>query len=338
MLILRFIQLVSLITLQFKDMKKVVLFLAAAATLFSFPNASSAQAIAPPLGAAASFAMFTAVGAFDNVGPSVIKGDIGTNAGAFSGFPLGVVTGNIHIGDTYSTQAATDVQTAFMHMSTLPCVVPLSVLGGTGGNPQVLGPNTYCLGAATTLAGEVVLDGGGDPNALFFFQVGGALTTGALSKVTVTNGASLNNVYWQVTGRVDLGQNSVFRGTLIVDGAINMIEGATLLGRGLSRAGAITIDSNVITRAEVVTLPVTLASTTTISAYPNPVANSLTVTGVTQGSELTMMGITGKTIGHQLASTMGTNQVETSQLAPGLYLLKVSFADGSSSHLKVQKQ
>lgn len=230
-------------------MNKIVLFVATAFALLSFPKTSLGQAVAPPLGAASSFVMFTAVGSFDNVGPSVIKGDIGTNAGAFSGFPPGVVTGSIHVADTRSTQAATDVQAAFAHMSNIACVVPLAVYGGPVSNPQVLTPNSYCVGAATTLAGSLILDGQNNPNALFFLRVSGALTTGEGSTVTLINGASLNNVYWQVTGRVDLGRNSVMRGTMIVDGAINLVQGATLLGRGLTRAGAITMDSNTATLA-----------------------------------------------------------------------------------------
>ena len=224
-------------------MKKHFIPLLAFVALVIFPNVVSAQ-VAPDLGTASSFALFTAIGAFDNVGPTVIQGDIGTNAGAFSGFPLGVVNGSIHVADTYSTQAATDVQTAFAYMSTISCVVPLAVYGGPVSNPQVLTPNSYCVGAATTLAGNLILDGQGNPNALFFLRVSGALTTAEGSTVTVINGASLNNVYWQVTGRVDLGRNSIFRGTLLVDGAINMVEGASLLGRGLSREGAITLDTN----------------------------------------------------------------------------------------------
>ena len=230
-------------------MNKIVLFVATAFALLSFPKTSLGQAVAPPLGAASSFVMFTAVGSFDNVGPSVIKGDIGTNAGAFSGFPPGVVTGSIHVADTRSTQAATDVQAAFAHMSNIACVVPLAVYGGPVSNPQVLTPNSYCVGAATTLAGSLILDGQNNPNALFFLRVSGALTTGEGSTVTLINGASLSNIYWQVTGRVDLGKNSTFRGTLIVDGAINLVQGATLLGRGLTRAGAITMDSNTATLA-----------------------------------------------------------------------------------------
>ncbi|WP_210513945.1 ice-binding family protein [Hymenobacter terricola] len=227
-------------------MKNNYLLLLAAAVLWAAPKTSVGQ-VAPALGAASSFAMFTAVGAFDNVGPSVIKGDIGTNAGAFSGFPLGVVMGSIHVADIVSTQAATDVQTAFSYMSTIPCVVPLAVYGGPVSNPQVLIPGSYCVGAATTLAGNLILDAQNNPNALFFLRVSGALTTAASSTVTLINGASAANVYWQVTGRVDLGQNSVFRGTLLVDGAINLIQGASLIGRGLSRGGAITIDTGTAT-------------------------------------------------------------------------------------------
>ena len=105
-------------------------------------------------------------------------------------------------------------------------------------------PGTYTVGAATTLAGSLVLDGQGNPNALFFLQVFGALTTGAGSTVTLTNGASLSNVYWQVEGAANLGHNSVMRGTVIVSGAVNLAAGASVLGRVLTRAGAISLNTN----------------------------------------------------------------------------------------------
>jgi hypothetical protein len=225
-------------------MKKSILLVITGFTLLSFSSTSFGQ-VAPALGTASTFTLFTAVGAFDNVGPTVIFGNIGTNAGQFTGFPLGVITGGTsHVANTLSTQAATDVQAAFAYMSSIQCVVPLAVYGGPVNSPQVLTPNSYCVGAATTLAGNLILDAQNNPNALFFLRVSGALTTDEGSTVTLINGASAANVYWQVTGRVDLGRNSVMRGTLLTDGAINMIEGASLQGRGLSRAGAITLDTN----------------------------------------------------------------------------------------------
>lgn len=81
-------------------------------------------------------------------------------------------------------------------------------------------PGSYCVGGATTLAGMLILDGNGDPNAKFFLRVTGALTTGENSTVVTQNGASASNMYWQIGGMVTLGRKSVMQGTLLVDGAI----------------------------------------------------------------------------------------------------------------------
>lgn len=394
-------------------------------------TASYGQFTAPALGAASSFALFTAVGAFNNVGPSVVQGDIGTNAGAFSGFPPGVVTGSIHVADAVSTQAATDVEAAYLQASGIGNAVPLAVYGDTPA--QTLLPGAYEVGAATTLAGELILDGQNNPNALFFLRVSGALTTAAGSAVTLTNGAQVRNVYWQVGGLVTLGQNSLMQGTLLVDGAINLTQGATLRGRALSRAGAISMDTNEVTSPlGGGPLPVTLTSflatrrerqvlvqwstaseqnsrsfaverspvgTTgwetiaTVTAagnssaprsyrvaderpgtgfvyyrlrstdhdgtfalssvravafdgavaplamlFPNPVLGRLTVTGVQPGSRWMLVDLVGKIQQQHVAGASGTEQVETSQLPAGSYLLRVVSTAGRAMTLKVQKE
>lgn len=406
-------------------------FLLFMAGLLLLSQASYGQFTAPALGAASSFALFTAVGAFDNVGPSVVRGDIGTNAGAFSGFPQGVVTGSIHVADAVSTQAATDVEAAYLYASGIANATPLAVYGGTP--PQTLLPGAYVVGAATTLAGELILDGQNDPNALFFLRVAGALTTAAGSVITLTNGAQLRNVYWQIGGLVTLGQNSLMQGTLLVDGGVNLIEGATLQGRALSRAGAINLDTNGVT-GPVVTgpLPVTLVSfsatrrdrqvqlkwataseqnsrdfaversatgttgwetTATVAAagtstaahsystvdeqagtgiwyyrlrsndfdgtfayssvravtfegagaalatlFPNPTLAQLTVTGVQPGSQLLLLDMVGRIRQQQLAGASGTEQLETSQLLAGSYLVRAVSSTGVATTLRVQKQ
>ena len=213
--------------------------LLSAAALLVLPQLGFGQA-PPPLGVASSFALFTAVGAVKNAGPTVINGDIGTNSGAFEGFPPGVVNGNIHVADTYSTQAATAVQNAYGYYSTnFPCSSAISrtVYGGTP--PVTLAPGSYCVGTATTLAGTLILDAGGVANAKFYLAVNGALTTAENSVVLLRGGATADNVYWQIGGLVTLGMNSTIVGTLLVDGAINISQGAQLTGRGLSRGGAI---------------------------------------------------------------------------------------------------
>ena len=133
---------------------------------------------APNLGSASKFAVFTASGSFNKVGPTSIKGDIGTHAGAFSGFPPGVVMGQIHVANSVSAQAAADVGNAYGSISPLACG---QVIGVGLGNGQMLTPNVYCTGAASTLNGNLILDGQGNPNAVFIFKIGGAFATGTAS-------------------------------------------------------------------------------------------------------------------------------------------------------------
>lgn len=214
-----------------------------AAILLLFPFISFAQA--PDLGTTSNFALFTAVGAFSNTGATFVTGDIGTNVGAFTGFPPGTVIGQTHVADPASVQAAIDVDVAYSDLSARTCG---AVIGTTLGNNQVLSPNVYCLGAASTLNGDLVLDAGGNAGAIFIFKINGALSTTSLSRVVLVNGASSCNVYWQINGQVDLGAGSVFMGTIIANGAINLLESASLFGRGLSRAGAIALHNNIVTK------------------------------------------------------------------------------------------
>jgi hypothetical protein len=223
-------------------MKTRLLLLIIAGILLLIPKLDFGQA--PTLGTTSGFALFTAVGAFSNDGASYVTGDIGTNVGEFTGFPPGTVVGEIHVADPVSVQAAIDVDVAYSALFATTCDV---VIGTTLGNGQVLSPNVYCLGAASFLTGDLILDGQGNPDALFIIKIDGALSTSTFSNIMLINSASSCNVYWQINGFFDLGENSVFRGTVIANGAITLLEGSSLLGRGLSRGGAIALHNNVVT-------------------------------------------------------------------------------------------
>ncbi len=200
---------------------------------------------APALGTTTNFALYTAVGAFNAAGAStIVTGDVGTNVGAFNAFPPGVLVGQVHVADPVSATAATDVAIAYSSISTVTCGLVIST---TLGNGQVLLPNVYCTGAATTLNGDLILDGQGNPNSLFIFKFGGALSTAVDSRIVLTNGASICNIWWQVDGAVNLGENSIFRGSLLVNGAIHLLDNAKLFGRALSKSGAISLQNNIVT-------------------------------------------------------------------------------------------
>lgn len=235
-------------------MIKIHTYFVAIATLLCVSHTSFAQT-EPDLGAASAFSLFTAVGGVTNQGTSVVTGNVGTGAGAFNGFPPGVIVGETHVADAIAGQAATDVTSAYADLLANPC--GSTVLSTSMGNGQVLTPGVYCLGAAATITGNLILNGLEDPNAVFIFKINGALATADLSSVLLINGTSLNHVYWQINGQFDIGSNAIFRGTAITNGAINLLESASLFGRGLSVAGAINLQSNIVVNTPGA-LPVTL--------------------------------------------------------------------------------
>jgi hypothetical protein len=223
-------------------------------TLFAPSKSGFTQS--PNLGVTSSFTLFKAAGAFTNNGTSIVTGDVGTHVGAFTGFPPGIVAGQIQVANTVSAQAATDVGIAYADLIAVTCG---SVLGTTLGNGAVLNPGVYFTGGASTLNGNVVLNGLGNPNALFIFKIDGAFSTSTLSNVILTNSAKLSNVYWQVNGAFNLANGSVFQGTVIANGAITLLDGASLYGRGLSVAGTIILNNNMVSIVAAAPLPIHLA-------------------------------------------------------------------------------
>jgi hypothetical protein len=215
---------------------------------------------APNMGSDTSFALFTSAGAFGNTGSTAIWGDVGTHVGAYTGGQI--VLGSVHVEDSVSEKAALDLQVAYTYMVGLSCdSIILSPLGGG----MVLKPGrVYCLTTATALNGDLILDAEGNSNSIFIIKINGALSTSINSNVILQNAASACNVYWQVGGAVDLGINATFKGTILADGAINLLDSAFLEGRGLTRAGAISLFNNKVVgcAASIVALPINLISFT----------------------------------------------------------------------------
>jgi len=224
-------------------MKRKLLF--GVVVLFLLSNVTFGQT-APDLGAASSFALFTAGGAFDSNGATHVTGNIGSYTFTPTINVPGVITGSVYNAtDPISATAASAVNAAYADLFGR---TPTDVIGvGLGGQTLLPGVHSTGTGAAATLNGNLTLNANGNPNAVFIIQIDGSLTTGVNSNVLLAGSASSCNVYWQVTGAFSLGDNSVFRGTLISGGAIELLEGSSLLGRALTTAGAIHLHNNVVT-------------------------------------------------------------------------------------------
>jgi hypothetical protein len=206
----------------------------------------AAQAAAVDLGTATPFVVLGGQ-TVTNTGPSVLTGDLGVSPGsAITGFPPGVVIGAIHASDAVAMQAQNDVTTAYNAAAGEPATVNLTGqdLGG-----MTLSPGTYTFSTSAQLTGALTLDGQGDPNARFVFQVGSTLTTASASSVSLINSASACNVAWQIGSSATLGTGSSFQGDILALTSITLTTGATLTGRALARNGAVTLDTNVIDRS-----------------------------------------------------------------------------------------
>jgi hypothetical protein len=218
-----------------KMKRKLLLFLSTITALF-ISNASFAQR--PNLGAAYNFVLFSSDGAATNTGASLLVGNIGNNKMMSTAF--GNVNGVMHDTDDVTQQCAADLLIAYNQLAaTIPAYFPTPVFG----NGDTVTAGVYAINSAANLSGNYTLNGQGDTNALYIFQIQGAFSTDSNSKIKLINGARACNVFWKVEGLVSMGAYTTMKGTIIANnGAIVMTTGDSLEGRALTTTGAITVD------------------------------------------------------------------------------------------------
>jgi len=270
---------------------KLLLVIVTAIALLSFPKVIFGQA--PTLGATSTFALFTSSGAFDSEGATHVTGNIGSSTVTPTISSPGTVDGTIYNATTTPsavTTAVTDLYTDLFGRTPDHVVLAIA-LSGT----LTHGVWTTGSGAAATLDVNLTLDGEGDPDAIFIIKIDGALTVGASKNVILINSASPNNVYWQITGAFSLGASSVFRGTIVSGGAIVLLEGSSLIGRGLTKAGAIHLHNNIVTLGTTPAAPtVTLTQPTCAVATGTITVTAPTGTGMSYSIDgLTYTNTTG---------------------------------------------
>ena len=194
------------------------------------------------LGSAANFVVL-AGSTVTSSGATIITGDLGLWPGtAVTGFPPGTVIGTMHVNDPIAQAAQGDLTTAFNDAAGRS-TAPVTVAGNLGG--QTLAPGLYKSTSSLEItAGDLTLDGQGDPNAVFIFQMASTFTTTSGRKVILIGGAQSANVFWQVGTSATIGTTSVMKGTIMADQSVSILTGATLDGRALARIGAVTLDGN----------------------------------------------------------------------------------------------
>lgn len=253
------------------------------ATATATATNTSGPVIIVPIGSASTYGVLGGSAGMTNAGifTRIVNGDIGTTGASsmvtgFHDSNMDVYTETtLNIGDVSGTvycdapapgtlakaalaQAAiNDASTAYSYLVALPAGTDPN-----GANPGQLGGLTLYPGTYTSAGGtfqitgsDLILDGQGDANAVFVFQMAASLTVGdtAPRSVSLIGSAQAKNVYWQVGSNavINAASGGTMAGTIICNaGAAFSTAGLTTLtvldGRVLSLGASVTLVNTII--------------------------------------------------------------------------------------------
>ncbi len=218
-------------------------------------NASSVN-----LATSGNFAILAKSG-ISTVPTSAITGNLGVSPAAatfITGFSLTMdssnvfatspqVTGHVFASDyalptpSNLTTAIGDMQLAFTDAAgRAPDVTELGA-GNVGG--MTLERGVYKWGTGLLIPTDVTLKG--SATDVWIFQIAEDLTVSSAANVVLTGGAIAKNVFWQVSGKVDLGTTAHFVGVVSSQTSIALETGASVDGRLFAQT-AVTLDGSTV--------------------------------------------------------------------------------------------
>jgi len=212
------------------------------------------------LGSAENYVILAKSG-ISTVPTSPVTGDIGVSPAAatyITGFSLTAdstnvfststqVTGKVYAADyepptpSNLTTAVSDMELAFTDAAgRSPDQTELGA-GDIGG--MTLTPGVYKWGTGLLIPTDVTLAGSG--TAVWIFQVAQDLTMASATRVVLTGGALPKNVFWQVSGQVELGTTAHFEGVVLSQTSVTLETGASIDGRLLAQT-AVSLDGSTV--------------------------------------------------------------------------------------------
>ncbi len=186
-------------------------------------------------------------------GITILNGDVGLSPTATclgDGSPCSainpVINGTLYANDPggIAAKAKVDLTAAYVEGFALPPGTTVNDISGL-----TLPPGVYTSGSTMSIAvgATVTLDGQGDSNAVWVFQIGSSLTVNNNAKVLLVNGAKAGNVFWVAFASSTLGSNVDFSGNVLAGASNSVGTDSRVLGRLLCITGQITLLSNTIT-------------------------------------------------------------------------------------------
>jgi len=196
------------------------------------------------LGSADNFVVLAGSG-ITNIGTTTITGDVGTySTTTETGFGSVTLTGTNHVGDSVTQAAKTDLTTAYNAAAGRTPVTVATELGGTSPVPGIYNSadGMFVITGTLTLTGNAT--------DVWIFQTASTLNMADNSEIVLSPGAKATNVYWVVGSSATLGTATKFVGNILALTSITLNTGAEVKGRVLACNGAVTLDTNVITKPD----------------------------------------------------------------------------------------
>jgi hypothetical protein len=191
----------------------------------------------------ASFAVLGATGV-TNVPTSTIGGNLGSAANPSIGGGYVFTSGSRQPNTILAQSAQLQLDAAILALSSMG---PGQTIGANLAGLTLL-PGVYTVPAGTTnLSGALTLDGQGNANAAWVFQMESSLITSPNSVVNLVNTGSGAGVFWNVRSSATIDTNTTFLGNILAHTSIAMNSTATdLCGRALAATGAVTLNHNTL--------------------------------------------------------------------------------------------
>jgi hypothetical protein len=212
------------------------------------------------LGMAGSFVILAKAGV-STVPTSAVTGNVGVSPAAatyITGFSLTADSTNVFststqvVGKVFAadyapptpsnmTTSVGDMELAFTDAAgRAPGVTELGA-GNIGG--MTLASGVYKWGTGLLIPTDVTLTG--SATDVWIFQIAQGLTVAGAANILLTGGALPKNVFWQVSGLVELGTTAHMEGIVLGQTSITLQTGASIKGRLLAQS-AVNIDGSAV--------------------------------------------------------------------------------------------
>ncbi len=225
-------------------------------------NAASGGAMGVNLKTASRFGVLAGLG-IKNYSASVIHDmDVGVYPGlrsSLKGFTTGTVINGVVLASDDSSpagikdllaQAQQDISDAYDKLQLATYPVPTPISGELGG--MTLPPGIYkSIGSLTVSSGDLILDGQGNADAVWIFQISEDMVTigGSGGNIILTGEAKAQNVFWQVGSTATIGEGTSFKGNILAATSIRLSSGSSVVGRLLVKNGEVSLSgSNAINK------------------------------------------------------------------------------------------